>query len=471
MKLIIVILLKLKNFFSSVKLAMVLFVLISIVSIIGTIIEQGEPLIEYKTVYGPIFFKILYGIGFFDIYHAWYFIALGVLLIVNLIVCSVVRIPRTFKIVFNPDLSFPNISSDNAKKNKFKRFKYYNFNSLKNKDELLRILKNIFSKKLGKPKEKSSDKQVELYFSKNAIFRLAPYIVHLGIIVIAVGVVLNISYGFRSYVDINEGLSTGYSYLPSNKNRNGAPVKLPFRIKLDKYRTKYYKNGMPKAYISKLSIMRKHKTVMTKSIRVNHPLTYDGYTVYQVSYGHYLPTAAKLLLINLNGSRYTKHMVFAEPKTLYGTGIKGLEFKFNPLKNPGANGIPFYISLYRNKKYLKNINFFEHQSANKLQKFPLIVAMYNKRLAFMFTGVKIYYYSGLEIAKNAYTWIIWAGSIIMIISLFFSFYFNHKIVRVKIDSSENGEESTVKILVGSHKKSVSYRESINKTITDFKNHI
>ncbi len=471
MKLIIVILLKLKKLFSSVRLAMVLFILISAVSIIGTIIEQGEPLVVYKTAYGPFFFNVLYGLGFLNVYHSWYFVALGGLFAVNLIVCSVDRIPNTLKIIFDPDPSFPNIAPNSAEGKKSKKTKYYSLNSLKNQSEILSISKNIFSKEFGEPKEKSSGGRFELYFSKNGIFRLAPYAVHLAIIVIIFGVILNITHGFRSYVDINEGLSTNYSYLQSNQNRNGKPVKLPFRIKLDKYTTKYYKDGMPKAYISQLSIIKKNKIVLTKSIRVNHPLTYDGLTIYQVSYGHYLPSAARLLLINLKSARYEKHTVFAEPGTLYDTGIKGLEFKFSSLEHPGPYKIPFYISLYKNKKHLKNIDFFEHPGITKTHKFPLIFATYNKRLAFIFTGVKVYYYSGLEIAKNSYTWIIWIGSILMIISLFFSFYFNHKTLRMKIYPSESGEGSTTEILIGSHKKSISYFDKISKTITEFKNYI
>ncbi len=471
MKLIIIILSKLKKFFSSVKLAMVLFILISIVSVIGTIIDQGDPLAVYKTVYGATVFKILYRLGFLNVYHSWYFIALCGLFAVNLIVCSVERLPKTLKIIFDPDPSFPNISLNGAKENKSKKTKYYNFNSSKNQNEVLFKAKNIFSKKFGKPEEKSDGKQFELYFSKNGIFRLSPYAVHLGIIVIIVGVILNIAYGFRSYVNINEGLSTHYSYLLSDKNRNGKPVRLPFKIKLDRYTTKYYKDGMPEAYISKISIIKKHKIILTKSIRVNHPLTYDGLTMYQVSYGHYLPSAARLLLINLKDTHYKKHAVFAEPGILYNTGINSLEFKFNPLKNPGANEIPFYISLYKNKKHFKNISFFEHQGITGAHKLPLIFAVYKKRLAFIFAGVKVYHYSGLEIANNAYTWIIWTGSIIMIISLFFSFYFNYKTIRMKIYPAENREGSIVEILAGSHKKLISYYDKIDKTITEFKNDI
>ncbi|MFW0884800.1 cytochrome c biogenesis protein ResB [Candidatus Acidulodesulfobacterium sp. H_13] len=471
MKLIIVILSKLKRLFSSVKLAMILFILISAVSIIGTIIEQGEPLVVYKTAYGPFFFNILYGLGFLNVYRSWYFVALGGLFAVNLIVCSIDRIPNTLKIIFNPDPSFPNISSSDAKEGKSKKTRYYSLDSSKSQEEVLSISKNMFSKKFGKPKEKYDGKQSELYFSKNGIFRLSPYAVHLAIIIIIFGVILNITHGFRSYVNINEGLSTGYSYMLSDKNRNGKPVKLPFKIRLDKYTTKYYKDGVPAAYISKLSIIKNHKVILTKSIRVNHPLTYDGLTIYQVSYGHYLPSAARLLLVNLGGTHFKKRTIFAEPGTLYDTGIKGLKFKFSPLRNSGKHKIPFYISLYKNEKHLKNLTFFEHPGIAGAHKFPLILATYKEKLAFIFAGVKVYYYSGLEIAKNSYTWIIWIGSIFMIISLFFSFYFNHKTLRMKIYPSENGEGSTTEILMGSNKKSISYYDKIDKTITEFKNYI
>ncbi len=474
MNLMMTVLSKLKKFFSSIKLAMVLFVLISAVSVIGTIIDQGDPLVVYKMMYGPFVFKILYYLGFLNIYHSWYFIALGGLFTVNLIVCSLDRIPKTFKIIFNPDISFPNIPSNGIKENESKKTKYYNFNSLKSPNEISSISKRIFSRKFGKHREKSGGKQFELYFSKNGIFRLSPYAVHLGIIVIIAGVILNIAYGFRSYVNIDEGLATRYSYLPSDKNRNGKQIKLPFKIRLDRYATKYYKDGMPKAYISKLSIIKKRKVIMTKSIRVNHPLAYDGLTIYQASYGHYLPSAARLVLINLTNMKsavFNKHTVFAEPGTLYDTGINGLKFKFDFYKKPGTNGIPFYISIYKNKKRLRNINFLENRRITGARKFPLVFAVYKKRLIFIFAGVKEYYYSGLEIAKNSYTWIIWTGSIIMIISLFFSFYFNHKTIRVKIYPSESGKGTSVEILAGSHKKMVSYYKKIDETINEFKNYI
>ena len=48
-------------------------------------------------------------LGFLNIYDSWYFIALALLLMVNLIAASVNLFPRTIKAVFGPYPSFKGV--------------------------------------------------------------------------------------------------------------------------------------------------------------------------------------------------------------------------------------------------------------------------------------------------------------------------------------------------------------------------
>jgi cytochrome c biogenesis protein ResB len=135
--------------------------------------------------------------------------------------------------------------------------------------------------------------------------------------------------------------------------------------------------------------------------------------------------------------------------------------------------MPIYISLYRNKKHLQDIKFKlidipVKNGINKLH--PLFFSKY-KNIDFIFAGIKRYYYSGFQIAKNSYTWVVWMGCILMIISLFLSFYFNHKSMWIKISKSENKKENSIEIIFTSHKKLESIYKSIEKKIDEFKKSI
>ncbi len=54
------------NFFSSVKLAITLFILLAITSIIGTVLPQGETLQFYLENFGPTWFKIIKSLQLYD---------------------------------------------------------------------------------------------------------------------------------------------------------------------------------------------------------------------------------------------------------------------------------------------------------------------------------------------------------------------------------------------------------------------
>ncbi len=61
--------------------------------------------------------------------------------------------------------------------------------------------------------------------------------------------------------------------------------KAEFEVRLDRFTTEYYTDGSVKAWKSDLTILDQKKPILTRTISVNHPLTYKGYSFYQASYG------------------------------------------------------------------------------------------------------------------------------------------------------------------------------------------
>ncbi len=88
------------KFFCSVKLTIVLFVLILVPSVIGTIIQQNAPdPSRYVEIYGPVWDGIFRRMGFYDIYHAPHFIVLLILLGLNTLACTLNRFRLRWKLL------------------------------------------------------------------------------------------------------------------------------------------------------------------------------------------------------------------------------------------------------------------------------------------------------------------------------------------------------------------------------------
>ncbi|HDZ84445.1 MAG TPA: hypothetical protein ENH45_04420, partial [Nitrospirae bacterium] len=92
---------------ASVKLAISLLIMLAATSIVGTIVEQNaEPAQNIKLLakffgdsFAPTVYNIFAKLGFMDMYDSWWFLGLLALFGINLIVCSLERFPKTWKLV------------------------------------------------------------------------------------------------------------------------------------------------------------------------------------------------------------------------------------------------------------------------------------------------------------------------------------------------------------------------------------
>ena len=85
---------------------------------------------------------------------------------------------------------------------------------------------------------------------------------------------------FRANMTLPEGMSDNVAFV---RVRDGYLVQdLPFRVALKDFRVEHYATGQPKSFESDIVITDPDlKTPLTKTISVNHPLTYKGIAIYQ----------------------------------------------------------------------------------------------------------------------------------------------------------------------------------------------
>ena len=80
-------------FFGPLNLQYSLLILLAILSIIGTLITQNATRSEYIQRYGIGLYEVLNFFNLFDMYHSWWFSAILLLLVINLVACSLHRFP------------------------------------------------------------------------------------------------------------------------------------------------------------------------------------------------------------------------------------------------------------------------------------------------------------------------------------------------------------------------------------------
>ena len=85
------------GFFISLRLVVILLLVLSVLSVAGTIIEQNKPLQEYYRLFRPETVELLSRLGLLDMYHSWWFTSCLALLALNIIACTMERYPLIMK--------------------------------------------------------------------------------------------------------------------------------------------------------------------------------------------------------------------------------------------------------------------------------------------------------------------------------------------------------------------------------------
>jgi len=199
------------DIFASVRLAIIIFAMISLTSIVGTVIEQrAEPDRNIQILsrlfsesLAPTLYTIFEKLGFMDMYHSWWFIALLVLFSVNLIICSLDRLPKIWKQVKEP---LSPVTED-----KLRKFIITREIVLKGKPEKVRdVVKDAIKGMRFHYLEAQDEKGCQFYAQHSNYSRLGVYLTHFSILVILVGVVIGIRFGFKGYLNLPEGMRRKY---------------------------------------------------------------------------------------------------------------------------------------------------------------------------------------------------------------------------------------------------------------------
>ena len=266
--------------FSSVRLAVILILVITALSLLGALLIQvpqsaaGDP--QYysywlETIARPklggwaSFFSAL---GLFDVFRSPWFLIVGVMLMLNIFICTINRwssisvgikgttIPRNESFYMSGGTTAELPVSD-LKTNRLA-------------DESRKILHT----RGYRTRVEIGDENIYISADKNRYYRLGTFISHFSLILFVLAFITGNYFGFSD---------TSFTVSEGTGRDIGHDTGLI--LYLDSFTAEYYESGMPKNYSSDVILYEDGKIIEETQIRVNYPLVYKGVRIYQSYFG------------------------------------------------------------------------------------------------------------------------------------------------------------------------------------------
>jgi len=422
------------SFFASIRLTVVVLLSLAALSIIGTLIPQNESPAQYFSAFGPFLFRVMETLDIFDMYRSWWFQSLIILLVVNIVVCSIDRLQTTGKIIFDrsPKFNLENYRRRNSRQD---------FRSRMDLETCKTTFHRHLSRQFGYCRLESVGEGYAVTAEKGRWTRLGVYGVHFSIVVLLIGALVGSMTGFEGYVNIPEGATEDTIQL----RFSGLPFKLPFAIRCEDFDVQFYKTGAPREFRSKLVLLENGRPVLEKDVIVNDPIRYKGINIFQSSYGKLdgdNPAAVPPKEFELTFKSTASGMIYSFKSELNQT-IKIPEglgtFVVNGFE-PAAKfqGMAIGPALTGTLTPKKG----EPLSIVLPLKFPKFDAM--RRGAVIIAVVhaanvqKNRYYTGLQVTRDPGVGLVYFGFVLMILGCMVTFFMAHQQVVVEIQPHDNG---------------------------------
>jgi cytochrome c biogenesis protein len=407
------------DFFCSLKLTISLLISLALTSIIGTILPQGRLAPEYVAQISAIKLQIYTKLGFFDMYHSWWFILLLYVFSLNLTCCSIKRLPHVFKFITEPALVL-----GESLRNAFSLKQEITFSAPL--DTGLAALKEFLGKEFAAPVVTEHNDEYHLFAQKSAWCRLGVYVVHCSILVIFIGAIIGSLFGYKGFVSIVEGSSVS-----SIQARNGSEVPLGYDLRCEKFSVSYYDSGSPKEFKSILTVLENGQPVKGLTnvrVIVNEPLSYKGFTFYQSSYGQASEGSEHFFTVKSRSGGVAEHFSIRDGMTTTlkdGTSFKLLETTQDIRQfMPEFSGPAARVEVTPKGKAPQTFIVFKN--------YPDVNAQRGDALLFDYEGSNAKMYTGLQVAKDPGVWVVWLGCTLMVVGLFIAFFMSHKRVWVVV---------------------------------------
>lgn len=300
----------------SMRFAISLLTVICIASVIGTVLKQHEPLVNYVNQFGPFWAQLFLALKLNAVYSAWWFLLILAFLVISTSLCVSRHAPKYLADIRN--------YKENIREQSLKAFGHRAEADVPGSTEEAakrigqQLVKGGWKVKMQQRDTAAGPGTGWMLAAKAGYANKLGYIAaHSAIVLICIGglfdgdlvVRAQMLLGgktpytgggmisdvapqhrlsiknptFRGNLMVSEGTQSGTAIL--NQSDGILLQDLPFSVELKKFIVEYYSTGMPKLFASEVVIHdRETGEKLEKRIEVNHPASYKGIEIYQSSF-------------------------------------------------------------------------------------------------------------------------------------------------------------------------------------------
>jgi cytochrome c biogenesis protein len=268
---------------SSVRFGVTMLVTVLICSMIGMLVMQVEVdgFQEYYQRLAPAQ-RAMYGqLGFFDIYHSWYFALLLAVTGLNIILSSIDRFPTAWQYVSKPKLqAAPN----------FIRAQMLNTENCMNESHraLADRVREAWRALGFRARISEQDGRLTVFAQRNTCNRLGAYVVHVGLLTIFAGGFLTMRYGAGGMMEIRPGQSSNSfnTFHMTLEGQKRGQAGLPFTVECTNLQQRLIRpeGGLDATntidWLSYINI-KEGSNEQHALVQLNYPFDYKGYRFFQ----------------------------------------------------------------------------------------------------------------------------------------------------------------------------------------------
>jgi len=404
---------------TSVKLAIGLIIALAVLSIIGTLIPQGRPAVWYLEQYGdkPLLYNLIVYLKLDRLYHTGYYLGLLALLGINTLACLTKRFRVSLQLLRAPLRQAP-----------AQLLRLENSAELPTASGASQALEKV-AEVLRSRGYRLERQGAQLRARRHIFGRLGVDLFHASLVLLLIGAIVGGLFGFEGFIAGNKG---------DILDVPGAE----FKVRIDDLWTENYPGTTRiKDWYTKLTVIDGGKEVLTKTIEVNHPLTYKGVSFYQSSFGtDWLGGATLTFAVERaeDGSPLGEHQVEVGESFTLDAGLEAKLVAFYPhlvmtklgprnrslrLENPAA-----YLEIYEGDvlrywgwtfAHFPEVQLWRSaEEAGGPMGHGATTFPYNIKIV----GMHAPEFTGLQVSYNPGIWIIYLSFAMMTLGMLLNFY-------------------------------------------------
>ncbi|MGH6648603.1 cytochrome c biogenesis protein ResB [Aquabacterium sp.] len=297
---------------SSMRFAISLLTVICVASAIGTVVRQGEPSNNYVEQFGPFWAEVYGALGLYRIYSTPWFMLILAFLVTSTSLCIARNAPRIL-VDFRNHKEGIREQALNAFHHRAEGVIYQPLDQAQNRVQQLLSSAGWSIKSQVRTGGVGREAGVMIAARLGAVNKLGYIAAHSAIVLVCLGglfdgdLIVKVQAwaqglqpfrggaiteqsrlsvdnpAYRAQLFVAEGQRSSSAVLNLDKGMLLQP--LPFEVELKKFNVDYYATGMPKRFASDI-VIHDPRTNTTKAatVEVNHPVVYDGVTIFQSSF-------------------------------------------------------------------------------------------------------------------------------------------------------------------------------------------